>query len=141
MEDHTLLPGVKTGDVGPKIGYNMMDNGYASFDHVSIPRRNMAMRFATMDEQGNFSKKSVSEASQKIAYITMMQVRAHIVDMAGKALSSACTISIRYSAVRRQGFGQDGKTEVQIMDYTQQQHRLLPLLAASYCFFFTGRKY
>jgi acyl-CoA oxidase len=140
MEDHTLLPGVKTGDVGPKIGYNMMDNGYASFDHVAIPRRNMAMRFATMSEQGHFSKKSVSEASQKITYITMMQVRAHIVDMAGKALSAACTISIRYSAVRRQGFGQDGKTELQILDYTQQQHRLLPLLAASYCFFFTGKK-
>lgn len=140
MKDHTLLPGVKTGDVGPKIGYNVMDNGFASFDNVSIPRRNMAMRFATMDEQGNFSKKSVSEASQKIAYITMMQVRAHIVDQAGKTLSAACTISIRYSAVRRQGFGQDGKTEVQILDYTQQQHRLLPLLAASYCFFFTGKK-
>jgi acyl-CoA oxidase len=140
MKDHTLLPGVKTGDIGPKIGYNVMDNGFASFDNVAIPRRNMAMRFASIDEQGNFSKKSVSEASQKIAYITMMQVRAYIVDEAGKALSAACTIVIRYSAVRRQGFGQDGKTELQVLDYKQQQHRLLPLLAASYCFFFTGKK-
>jgi acyl-CoA oxidase len=140
MKDHTLLPGVKTGDVGPKIGYNVMDNGFASFDNVAIPRRNMAMRFASIDEQGNYSKKSVSEASQKITYITMMQVRAYIVDEAGKALSAACTIVIRYSAVRRQGFGQDGKTELQVLDYKQQQHRLLPLLAASYCFFFTGKK-
>jgi acyl-CoA oxidase len=140
MKDHTLLPGVKTGDIGPKIGYNVMDNGFASFDNVAIPRRNMAMRFASIDEQGNFSKKSVSEASQKITYITMMQVRAYIVDEAGKALSTACTIVIRYSAVRRQGFGQDGKTELQVLDYKQQQHRLLPLLAASYCFFFTGKK-
>jgi acyl-CoA oxidase len=140
MKDHTLLPGVTTGDVGPKIGLNVMDNGYASFDKVVIPRRNMPMRYATIDEEGNFSKKSVSEASQKIAYITMMQVRALIVDQAGKNLSAACTISIRYSAVRRQGFGQDGTTELQVLDYKQQQHRLLPLLAASYCFFFTGKK-
>jgi acyl-CoA oxidase len=42
--------------------------------------------------------------------------------------------------VRRQGFAEDGKTEVQVLDYKQQQHRILPLLAASYCFFFTGKK-
>jgi acyl-CoA oxidase len=32
--DHTLLPGVETGDIGPKIGYNNMDNGYAKFENV-----------------------------------------------------------------------------------------------------------
>lgn len=140
MKDHMLMPGVKTGDIGPKIGYNVMDNGFASFDNVAIPRRNLAMRFATVDKQGKYSKKNVSDASQKIVYITMMQVRAHICNMAGLALSTACTISIRYSAVRRQGFSQDGKTELQVLDYKQQQHRLFPLLAASYCFFFTGKK-
>jgi acyl-CoA oxidase len=40
MKDHTLLPGVMTGDIGPKIGYNNMDNGYATFimyeSHVGI---------------------------------------------------------------------------------------------------------
>ena len=46
----------------------------------------------------------------------------------------------RYSAVRRQGFAQDGKCEVQVLDYKQQQHRLFPLLASAYCFFFTGKK-
>ena len=39
MKDHSLLPGVKTGDIGPKIGYNNMDNGYAQFENVVIPRR------------------------------------------------------------------------------------------------------
>lgn len=139
MKDHKLLPGVVTGDLGPKIGYNNMDNGFARFDHAVIPRRNMAMRFATVDESGNYSKKSVSDATSKVAYITMMQVRAFIVDEAGKNLAAATTIVTRYSAVRRQGFGEDG-TEVQVLDYKQQQHRILPLLAASYCFFFTGKK-
>eukprot|EP00986_Skeletonema_menzelii_P005041 scaffold1778_cov135-Skeletonema_menzelii.AAC.10 len=56
MEDHTLLPGVETGDIGPKIGYNNMDNGFARFDNVRIPRRNMAMRFAMVDEEGRYEK-------------------------------------------------------------------------------------
>jgi acyl-CoA oxidase len=140
MDTHMLLPGVTTGDIGPKIGYNVMDNGFARFENVIIPRRNMAMRFAHVNEQGKYSKKSVSDATSKVAYITMMQVRAYICNEASKNLAIACTIVIRYSAVRRQGYREDGITEHQILDYTQQQHRLFPLLAASYCFFFTGKK-
>ena len=147
MKDHTLLKGVKTGDIGPKIGYNVMDNGFCQFDNVIIPRRNMAMRFAVVDKRGRYSKKTVSDAASKVAYITMMQVRAYIVNEAGKNLAMACTIAIRYSAVRRQGFdantsgGDKGNKnkEVQILDYKTQQHRLLSMLACSYCFFFTGK--
>jgi len=64
------------------------------------------------------------------------------VNEAGKNLAMACTITTRYSAVRRQGFKDDkvARKEVQILDYTQQQHRILPLIACSYCFFFTGKK-
>ena len=75
MKDHKLLPGVITGDIGPKIGYNNMDNGFARFDHVKIPRRNMAMRFATVDESGKYRKKNTDSSASKVAYITMMQVR------------------------------------------------------------------
>ncbi|KAL7484254.1 hypothetical protein ACHAW6_009902 [Cyclotella cf. meneghiniana] len=142
-KDHTLLPGVETGDIGPKIGYNNMDNGYARFDSVKIPRRNMAMRFATVDEEGRYQKVmgGAEEAASKVAYITMMQVRAYIIHSSNEALAMACTIAIRYSAVRRQGFNADNddKEEFQVLDYRQQQYRLLPLLAASYAIFFTGR--
>jgi len=104
MEDHTLLPGVKTGDIGPKIGYNTMDNGFAYFKNVMIPRRNMAMRFASVDKNGRYSKKVMSDAASKVAYITIMQVRSIIVVGASKALAMACAFTIRYSAVRKQGF-------------------------------------
>jgi len=140
MEDHTLLPGIETGDIGPKIGYNTMDNGFAYFRNVKIPRRNMAMRFATVDENGKYKKKTMSESASKISYITMMQVRSMIVVGAAKALAMACCITTRYSAVRKQGFAEDGKSEMQVLDYTQQQHRIFPLLAFSYCTFFTARK-
>ncbi|KAL7515980.1 hypothetical protein ACHAWX_001045 [Stephanocyclus meneghinianus] len=71
----------------------------------------------------------------------MMQVRAYIIHSSNEALAMACTIAIRYSAVRRQGFNADNddKEEFQVLDYRQQQYRLLPLLSASYAIFFTGR--
>jgi acyl-CoA oxidase len=69
----------------------------------------------------------------------MMQVRSMICSSASTYLAMACTIVIRYSAVRHQGYGRDGTMEVPVLDYTQQQFRLLPLLAASYGFYFTGQ--
>lgn len=58
-----------------------------------------------------------------------------------------CTIAIRYSAIRRQGYNADAENkrnnnapnEFQVLDYRQQQYRLLPLLAASYAIHFTGK--
>ena len=141
LQDHSLMPGVTCGDIGPKIGYNNMDNGFAKFENVIIPRRNMAMRFASVDDNGTYEKKTVSDAASKISYITMMQVRSMIVMGSSKSLRMGTTMAIRYSAVRRQGFkSADSKEENQILDYKQQQHRLFPLLAAAYCFFFNARK-
>lgn len=37
-ETWKLCPGIKAGDLGPKIGYPGKNNGWASFDHVRIPR-------------------------------------------------------------------------------------------------------
>jgi acyl-CoA oxidase len=69
MDTHSLLPGVTTGDIGPKIGYNNMDNGFAKFDNVRVPRRNMAMRFANVDEEGRYAKSEgkSSDAASKVA--------------------------------------------------------------------------
>ena len=141
---HVHLAGVTTGDIGPKLGYNNMDNGYASFNKVLIPRRNMAMRFANVSTDGIYSKtKNVSEATSKVSYITMMDVRVLIISDSGLSLAKACTIVLRYSVQRRQGYVDDStmtdQQEQQVLDYTMQQYRLLPLLASSYIFHFTGR--
>jgi len=72
----------------------------------------------------------------------MMQVRAYIIHSSNEALAMACTIAIRYSAIRLQGYNADSgqaRNEFQVLDYRQQQYRLLPLLAASYAIYFTGK--
>jgi len=99
LEDHTPLPGVKVGDIGPKFGYFGMDNGFLQLDNVRIPRDQMLMKYSKVAPDGTYSKPPTA----KIAYGTMVQVRSGIVLHTAKALSRAITIAIRYSVVRRQG--------------------------------------
>lgn len=46
LKDHTPLPGVVIKDQGPKQGAISMDNGYARFNHVRIPRTNVSCLFS-----------------------------------------------------------------------------------------------
>lgn len=48
LSDHSPLPGVTVGDIGPKFGFESVDNGFLRFEHVRIPRRNMLMGFAKL---------------------------------------------------------------------------------------------
>jgi len=139
---HRPLPGVEVGDVGPKIGYNKMDNGFCSFDNVRIPRFNMAARFAKIiPGTGEFVAKEVSEAAKRINYVTMMYVRSQIIYESGKNLARGCTIAIRYACVRRQGFvSESSDEERQVIDYVSLQHTLLPLLAAAYAYRMVGKR-
>ena len=36
LETHKPLPGITVGDIGPKFGYNGVDNGFLSFEYVRI---------------------------------------------------------------------------------------------------------
>jgi acyl-CoA oxidase len=56
------------GDIGTKMGYNSMDNGYLSFNQVRIPRFNMLARFAQVDKEGNFGY----DGDLKAVYMTMV---------------------------------------------------------------------
>ena len=45
LDTHRHMPGVKTGDMGPKIGLHGKDNGWATFDKVRIPRNHLLQKF------------------------------------------------------------------------------------------------
>ena len=36
LETHKPLPGVTIGDIGPKFGYNGVDNGFLRFEYVPL---------------------------------------------------------------------------------------------------------
>ncbi|XP_064382738.1 peroxisomal acyl-coenzyme A oxidase 1-like isoform X2 [Halichondria panicea] len=135
LEDHTPLPGIEVGDIGPKYGYFGMDNGFLRMDKIRIPRDQMLMKYSKVLPDGTFVKPPVAKA----AYGTMVGIRCGIVIYSGRGLARAVTIATRYSVVRRQGESSTGGPEVQVMDYQTQQHKLLPLIATAYALISTGQ--
>ncbi|KAJ8363566.1 hypothetical protein SKAU_G00123970 [Synaphobranchus kaupii] len=135
MRTHKPLPGVVVGDIGPKFGYDEVDNGYLKMENVRIPRDNMLMKYAKVEPDGTY----VKPPSDKLTYGTMVFVRSMIVGESARALSKACTIAIRYSTVRHQSELRPGDPEPQILDYQTQQYKLFPLLATTYAFHCVGQ--
>ncbi|KAL1955996.1 hypothetical protein VTO42DRAFT_7896 [Malbranchea cinnamomea] len=140
LETHEPLENIYVGDIGPKFGYNTMDNGFLLFNHVKIPHVNMLARFSRVDPVTN---KYVRLAAPTLVYGTMTWVRSTIVLQAGSVLARGVTIATRYCAVRRQFQDRDApptaKGENPVLNYKMVQIRLLPLLAATFALHFTGR--
>lgn len=140
MKSHEPLEGVHVGDIGPKFGYNTMDNGFLLLNHVKIPHINMLARFSGVDPKTN---KYIKPASASLIYGTLTWVRSNIVMQSGSTLARGVTIATRYAAVRRQFQDRDAhpseRGENQVLNYTMVQYRLLPLLAASFALHFTGK--
>ncbi|KAE9027800.1 Peroxisomal acyl-coenzyme A oxidase 1 [Phytophthora rubi] len=136
LEDHQPLPGIEVGDIGPKVGFQPIDNGYCAFHKVRVPRENMMMRYAKVLPDGTF----VKPKSDKLVYLTMVQIRAYLIRSLGQGMGMATTITTRYSATRVQGRKAPGaaKGEFQVLDYQNQQHVLFPYIAISYAGFFAG---
>lgn len=139
MKTHEPLEGVHVGDIGPKFGYNTMDNGFLLLNHVKIPHVNMLARFSGVDPETN---KYIKPASASLVYGTLTWVRSTIVMQSGGVLARGVTIATRYAAVRRQFQDRDAAStdgENQVLNYTMVQFRLLPLLAATFALHFTGK--
>ncbi|KAF6750439.1 acyl-CoA oxidase [Ephemerocybe angulata] len=138
LKDHTPLPGIVIGDIGPKsgAGFGPTDNGFARFDHVRIPKDQMLSRFAQVTEDGRYQQ----PPHAKLSYGGMLYIRANMVTGGGWLMAKAATVAIRYGTVRRQGeIGPDG-LEKQIISYPSTYYRLLPILSHSYVFIQLGRQ-
>uniref|UniRef100_A0A8R1I3D4 Acyl-coenzyme A oxidase n=1 Tax=Caenorhabditis japonica TaxID=281687 RepID=A0A8R1I3D4_CAEJA len=131
---HQPLKGITIGDIGPKIAYNVTDNGFLGFDHYRIPRTNLLMRHTRVEPDGTY----VKPPHAKINYSAMVHVRSHMITGQAIMLSYALTIATRYSSVRRQGQIDTTQPEVKVLEYQTQQHRLFPYIARAYAFVFAG---
>ena len=111
---HQPMPGVELGDLGPKLGYENKDNGYAIFTHLRIPRSALLNRYISVSTEGEVR----THGNPKIGYFTMLYNRILILLEAPEFSMSCVTIALRYSAYRRQfrtqpGSGEEGK----VLDY------------------------
>lgn len=131
-EEMRLLPGVTVGDIGSKLGEPSIDIGYLKLDQVHLPLNCMMAKRQHVTESGQYVKHGAKQApgSDKMAYLTMMNARMTMIGGAAGALSKACTIAIRYAAVRKQGFkDSQEQDETTILDYRFTQYRLLKQLS------------
>ena len=50
------MPGITVGDIGPKEmgGYAAVDNGWARFERVRIPKEQMLSAFAGVTDEGEY---------------------------------------------------------------------------------------
>ncbi|CAH0405627.1 unnamed protein product [Chilo suppressalis] len=133
-ETHAPLPGIKIGEIGPKLGFNTVNNGFLGFDHHRIPRDRMLMKNTQVLKDGTV----VASPNSKLAYFTMVFVRVTIVMNSANTMARAATVAIRYSAIRRQSKIRPGEPEPQILDFVSQQHKLLIGIASYYAFSMTA---
>ncbi|XP_073943629.1 acyl-CoA oxidase 3 [Choristoneura fumiferana] len=131
----TLKPfsGITVGDIGEKIGLNGVDNGFLMFNKYRLPREALLDKLGGVDDNGDY-KTPFKDPSKRFgaALGILSGGRVHITSISTNYLQKAIVIAIRYSAVRRQ-FGPENATEeTPVLEYQQQQIRLLPYLAATY---------
>ncbi|KAJ2849758.1 hypothetical protein GGI22_005484, partial [Coemansia erecta] len=140
---HEPLKGVTVGDLGPKFGFNTMDNGFLLLDRVRVPRINLMQRYINVSSTGEVSRPA--NVDPKVTYGTMVFVRTHIINNMSLTLAKATTIAIRYASMRRQFAGKSdkplGSVESPVLDYGMVQHRLMPLLAKNYAMFATSQAF
>ncbi|GAA5903142.1 uncharacterized protein JCM6883_002709 [Sporobolomyces salmoneus] len=143
-KDHSLMKGIQAGEIGPKVHNAMgsLDNGWARFDNVRIPRSHMLSRFAQVTEEGQY----VRPPHSKLSYGGMIFIRAQMISSLSWRLAKAVTISLRYLHMRRQfadpdlkpgepGFG----VERQVITYPGVYRRVLPVLAKTIVFMTAGK--
>ncbi len=127
-----VLPGIRIGDSGHKMGLNGVDNGRLWFDQVRIPRENLLNRFADVDASGAYTSPIPSASKRFFVMLgTLVGGRIAVGSASNSAAKAGLSIAVRYAEKRRQ-FGPAGGEEVLLMDYLSHQRRLLPLVAKSY---------
>ncbi|XP_074054959.1 peroxisomal acyl-coenzyme A oxidase 2 [Macrotis lagotis] len=138
LEDHSPLPGITVGDIGPKMSFEQTDNGFLQLDHVRIPRENMLNRFSQVLPDGTYVKQGIPQSN----YLTMIVVRVQLLaSEITPALMKACTIATRYSVIRHQSKIKPSEPEVKILDYQTQQQKLFSQLAKAYAFHFIYKSF
>lgn len=142
-DPHSLLsyPGVTIGDLGPKIGLNGMDNGFIMFNNYPLAKDNLLNKTGDVTDEGEY-KTPIRDSNKRFSASlgALSAGRIGIITLAQTYLAKALTISIRYSAVRKQ-FGPTDDEEIPVIEYPLQQWRLFRHLASAYALKIFNRQF
>ncbi|ODH48455.1 hypothetical protein GX48_05432 [Paracoccidioides brasiliensis] len=140
MKTHQPPESIVVGDIGPKYGYDSMDNGYLLFNHHRVPHDAMLAGYSSVNpESGEYTKPK----NPVVVYGTLTHIRAKLVMEARLALARAVTVAVRYLSIRRQFKDKDAPNdaalEINVLDYPTVQFRILPLLATTFALHYSGK--
>ena len=114
LETHEPLPGVEVGDLGTKLGYTSVDNGYLLLKNLRVPRSALLARFSEITREGDFELKS----DPRLLYQIMSKTRLGIIFACGFNIFRSGIVATRYAVCRRQFANQKGtKEERKLLDY------------------------
>ncbi|CAH2086023.1 unnamed protein product [Euphydryas editha] len=129
------FPGVTVGDIGEKIGLNGIDNGFVMFNNYHIPKEYALDKLGGVDDNGDYKTPFRDPSKRFGASLGILSGgRVTITGISTNYLQKAIVIAVRYSAVRKQFGSENAVEETPVLEYQQQQIRLLPYLAATYAF-------
>ncbi|CAH1001491.1 hypothetical protein LEM8419_02394 [Neolewinella maritima] len=132
-QDGLTLPGIRVEDNGYKMGLNGVDNGRLWFDSVRVPVENLLDKYGGIQEDGSYSSPIESPTRRFFTMLgTLVGGRVFVPRAGLSAAKSALTIAVRYGLRRRQFPSESMRSETIIMDYPNQQRRLIPLVAKAY---------
>ncbi|XP_053921487.1 peroxisomal acyl-coenzyme A oxidase 3 isoform X4 [Cuculus canorus] len=114
------MPGVMVGDIGKKIGQNGLDNGFAMFHNVRIPKENIVNVAGDVTAEGKYSS-SIKDVKERFSATlgSLSTGRILITAISVTNLKLALSIAIRFSATRRQ-FGPTDEEEIPVLEYQTQ---------------------
>lgn len=124
---HIPLKGIEVGDIGPKMGYNLKDNGFLRFTRFRSPKFCLIGKYISIDNEGVVKK----QGNPKRMYTAMMKTRVVGAVLTYSAIFRGVTIATRYSLYRTQFF--DSKNvPIPIYNYQMQREKLFRETAKAY---------
>ena len=125
QDTHRPWKGLEIGDIGPKYGYLVKDNGYMIFTNYRIPRTALLSRYVSLTREGQLN----IQGDPKVAYSTMLFVRISLINFTWKLVISMWLLGIRYTLNRRQFKTLPNSLEERrVFDYQSTQYQMIPFL-------------
>uniref|UniRef100_T1J6M8 Acyl-coenzyme A oxidase n=1 Tax=Strigamia maritima TaxID=126957 RepID=T1J6M8_STRMM len=126
-------PGVLVGNMGKKIGFNSLDNGFMAFTDYHIPRKALINNISDVMPDGKYITTEPNPRKRFAAVASNLNyTRLGVVMLSVTCLKKGIVIAIRYAAVRKQFGPTSTSAETTLLEYPLHQWRLMPYLSA--CF-------
>ena len=135
MDSHAPLPSIEIGDIGPKYGYSIKDNGYMKFDHHRIPRSAILSKYVNVSKEGIIQL----NGDPRVAYATMVWIRVTLLEFNWQVLLKNADAVMRYTLMRSQFKSiSNSDEERKVIDYQATQTQMVPYVAFGFANAFMG---